>query len=54
MKENIELKNNETFSLEVRKNGKSVERFKNSLNRFTVKNDINREIEYSYALYQEN
>lgn len=53
MKENIELKNSETFSLEVRKNGESVERLKNS-NKLTIKNDFSREIEYSYALHQEN
>jgi hypothetical protein len=53
MKENINMKNKENFSLEVRKNGKTIEKISSS-NRYSFRNDYNNEVEYSYALCKED
>lgn len=53
MKENISMRNRENFSLEIRKDGKTIEKISSS-NRYSFKNDYNNEVEYSYAICKED
>lgn len=53
MKDSLEMKSGESFSLEVRKNDEVIEKTHTN-KKYLIKNHKNVEVEYSYALYKEN